>query len=134
MVQEATPTARTDKWLWAARFYKTRGLAAGAIRNRQVKINGVSVKPARLIKAGDQLSIRRGRFVTECVVREICDNRGPAVAARTMYQETSASQKRRQLTREQLQNEPKIRFHGRGRPNKRERRAMARLMERELNR
>lgn len=82
---------RIDKWLWAARFFKTRSMASKAVGGGHVHVNGFKVKPARIVQVGDTLHIRRGQVEFEIVVIELNDRRGPAVKARTLYEETEES-------------------------------------------
>ncbi len=91
-----TDSVRIDKWLWATRFYKTRSLAAESVSGGKVHLNGQRVKPAKGVKIGDRLEIRRGYdlFVVEVV--GLATRRGPASVARTMYQETEESRQRRE--------------------------------------
>ncbi len=85
-----------DKWLWAARFFKTRGLATEAVLGGHVHLNGVRVKPARDVRVGDRLEIQRGivRYTVE--VRGLADRRGPASKAAALYEETEASRAARE--------------------------------------
>ena len=87
---------RLDKWLWAARFYKTRSLASKAVSGGHVHVNGFRVKPSRPVQVGDTLIIHRGHVEFEVIVLELNDRRGPAVKARTLYQETGESIERRE--------------------------------------
>lgn len=88
-------TVRIDKWLWAARFFKTRSLAAQAVGGGHVALNGNKIKPARLVSVGDMLAIRQG--VVEKTVRVVAlsEQRGPATAAQLLYEETEASLEKR---------------------------------------
>ncbi|MCG6873098.1 MAG: RNA-binding protein [Gammaproteobacteria bacterium] len=86
---------RLDKWLWAARFYKTRGNAAEAIAGGKVHVNGVRVKPGRRVAPGDALRIRRDDFEFELTVAGLVNQRRPASEARLLYVESEASQQRR---------------------------------------
>jgi ribosome-associated heat shock protein Hsp15 len=89
-------TTRIDKWLWAARFYKTRGLATDAVLGGHVHLNGERVKPAKEIHAGDRIEITIGVVRRSVVVQAIGDKRGPASVARTLYEETPESVARRE--------------------------------------
>jgi ribosome-associated heat shock protein Hsp15 len=82
---------RIDRWLWAARFTKTRGLATEAVAGGRVHVNGERVKPAREVGAGDTLEIRVGETAWTVVVRGVAERRGPAKVARTLYEETEES-------------------------------------------
>ena len=91
---------RLDKWLWAARFYKTRRLATDEINKGRVKVNGSEAKPARNVAVGDILTIRKLQTIFEVEVRLLIEQRGPASVATTMYAETDESIKRREHERE----------------------------------
>lgn len=114
---------RIDKWLWAARFYKTRTLASEEIDKGRVQINGVAVKPAREVKAGDTLQLRIGVISRTVVVRAVSDKRGPAPVAALLFEETSESISQRAAAAEQrrLAPEPALSLT-QGRPTKRDRR------------
>lgn len=92
---------RIDKWLWAARFFKTRALASQAVVGGRVHLNGERVKPARAIKPDDELRITKGHDEFVVIVSALHDRRGPASLARTLYDETEASIEARQNAREQ---------------------------------
>ena len=117
---------RIDKWLWAARFHKTRSLAQLAVEGGKVKVNGERVKPAKEVRAGDQLDMRIGMQDWTVRVLQLSDKRGPAPVAQTLYVETPASVARRadQSTLRKLAVEPSQERHGR--PTKRERRQLDR--------
>ena len=119
---------RIDKWLWAARFYKTRSLACDEIDKGRVEINGAVVKPAREVKPGDSLQLRLGPVTRSITVLAISDKRGPAPVAALLYQETEESLHRRQLAAEQrrLAPEPALALT-QGRPTKRDRRDTEKL-------
>ena len=116
---------RIDKWLWSARFYKTRSLAAEEIDKGRVQINGQDVKPARDVKAGDQLSMRQGPVLRTVVVKGLSMQRGAAPVAQLLYEETSESIANRQQAAEQrkLNNDPADSIE-KGRPTKRDRRSI----------
>lgn len=118
---------RIDKWLWAARFFKTRSLATDAVSGGKVKLNGVAVKPARDVKPGDRLEIHNGETRWEVVVIGLSEKRGPATEARLLYEETADSVAAREAEqqRRRFQNEPAADIHGR--PTKRDRRRMDRF-------
>jgi ribosome-associated heat shock protein Hsp15 len=115
---------RIDKWLWAARFFKTRTLAASAVENGRVRIDGERVKPARNVRMGDLLRIDNGSTEWEVIVRALADKRGSAAIAQGLYEETEASVRKRQLQAEQrkLFHEPSVDI--KGRPTKRDRRML----------
>ena len=113
---------RVDKWLWAARFYKTRSLAQQAITAGRVKLNDARIKPANELKAGDALAIRVGDFEWQITVKALSDKRGPADVARQLYEESAASRTERER-RQDLRRwgaEPASAL--KGRPTKRDRR------------
>jgi len=118
---------RLDKWLWAARFYKTRSLATAAVTAGEVRVARERVKPARDVKPGDVLHIRRGDDLMEVVVRALSDVRGPAPVAQLLYEETGASRQRRAEAAERraLAREPALDI--KGRPTKRDARVLRRL-------
>ena len=119
-----------DKWLWAARFFKTRALAVAAIEGGKVAIAGDRVKPARLVQSGDQLSIRLGPFEHIVVVRGVSERRGPASVAQALFEETADSRAVREKLAEQLRMAPAaFVFEDKGRPTKRDRRELDRLRD-----
>ncbi len=112
---------RLDKWLWAARFFKTRALAAEAIGAGHVSVNGERAKAAKALRAGDAVEIRRPPFTHAIVVKGLSERRGPAVEAQALYEETPESRARRaQLTAEMRSVSAGPRFPGR--PTKKDRR------------
>lgn len=117
-------SVRIDKWLWAARFFKTRSLATDAVDGGKVRLNGDRVKPARGVKPGDTLDIDNGSTEWEVVVQGLSDKRGAATAAQALYSETEKSIAERQLNAEQrkLFREPSEAI--KGRPTKRDRRLL----------
>lgn len=121
------PRVRADKWLWAARFFKTRSLAAEACLHAHVRLNGAAVKPAREVQAGDWLVIETLGGSFEVQVVAVSEIRGPAKVAQTLYLETeaSAASRAREAERRRLQPEPEAARHGR--PTKRERREIDRF-------
>jgi len=120
--QNLSGSVRIDKWLWAARFFKTRSLATDAVEGGKVRLNGERIKPARGVKAGDILSIDNGSTEWEVVVLALADKRGSAAIAQTLYSETEKSRAERQKKAEQRQffREPSEAI--KGRPTKRDRR------------
>jgi len=114
---------RIDKWLWAARFFKTRSLACDEIDKGRVQVNGAPVKPAREVKAGDSIQLRSGAITRTVTVLGVSDKRGPAPQAALLFQETEASIQQRQQAAEQrrLAPEPALTLT-QGRPTKRDRR------------
>ena len=121
---------RLDKWLWAARFYKTRSLASEEINKGRVLVNGVLVKPARELKAGDSLLLRIGPVSRTVTVLALSDKRGPAPVAALLYQETEESTIKRLQAAEQrrLAPEPALSL-SQGRPTKRDRRDTEQLRQ-----
>ncbi len=122
---DASSTAvRIDKWLWAARFFKTRSLATDAVDGGKVRLNGERIKPARGVKPGDTLDIDNGSTEWEVTVRALADKRGSAAVAQTLYAETAQSIVRRQQKSEQRKffQEPGEAI--KGRPTKRDRRKL----------
>ena len=111
---------RLDKWLWAARFFKTRTLAVEAIEGGRVSVNGDRAKPAKELKAGDAVSVRRPPFEFAVVVKALSDKRGPATIAATLYAETEESRGRRAAIAAEIKSLPQPRF--KGRPTKKTRR------------
>jgi len=101
MVETTKQSVRLDKWLWAARFFKTRRVAADAIKGGKVRVDGARAKPARSVQAGQELAITKGEQDFVVTVEGLSDQRGPAVQAETLYTETAASVERRELRREQ---------------------------------
>jgi len=121
---------RIDKWLWAARFFKTRSAAQQAVEGGRVKVGGERVKPAKALQVGDELSIRIGAYEWLVRVAKLADKRGPAAVARTLYAEDAASRERRteQMALKRLAGEPAA--DREGRPTKRERRQLERWRDR----
>ena len=120
---------RLDKWLWAARFFKTRSLATEAIDSGRVRLDGERIKPARPVKLDDKLLIDNGHEVWEVFVLGISDKRGGAPQARLLYDETNASVAKREREQEarKLYREPGTTI--KGRPTKRDRRALSKASE-----
>ena len=114
---------RIDKWLWAARFYKTRSLATEEIDKGRVRVNDTEVKPAKEVKVGDTVALRQGPATRTLVVRGISDKRGGAPQAQLMYEETEASLNLRAQLTEQRRLEPASTLEH-GRPTKRDRRSL----------
>lgn len=130
----ATHRVRLDKWLWAARFFKTRGLAVEAIEKKRVLVNGTVVKPAKEVQAGDALEISQGDVVRTVTVRDVSDRRGPASVAAGLYAETEASIAKRLQAAEQRRLAPEpAHTITTGRPTKRDRRDTERLRRTEWN-
>lgn len=118
---------RLDKWLWAARFFKTRALAAEAIDGGKVDVNGDRAKRAKQIQAGDTVRLRQGPVEWVLVVREAAGRRGSAEIARGLYEETEEGRQKRETVTEQLRQMPTAFSYGDSKPGKRDRRALRRL-------
>ena len=116
---------RIDKWLWAARFFKTRSLATEDIDKGRVAINGQAAKPAREVKVGDTVAVRREGVTRTVVVKGLSDMRGPAPVAQQLYEETPESLQERERTADQRRyaREPSLAIEH-GRPTKRGRREL----------
>jgi ribosome-associated heat shock protein Hsp15 len=121
---------RIDKWLWAARFFKTRSLAQTAVAGGKVRANGERVKPAKAVAPGDRLALRIGEFEWLITVRALSNQRGPAEAARKLYEEDEASRVQRIAQVADRRAHASTRGERKGRPTKRERRQMERWRER----
>ena len=119
---------RIDKWLWAARFFKTRGLASSAINGGHVHLNGSRIKPSRGVAVGDELRIQRDQEEMTVVVVLLSDKRGPAPVAQTLYAETEVSRVARQKIAEQRRLQSAGRSVPERRPNKHERRDIIRFI------
>ena len=117
---------RIDKWLWAARFFKTRGLAQDAVAGGKVKVNGDRVKPAKALAPGDKLAIRIGEYEWLIEVKALSDRRGPAEAARKLYEEEEASRALRAAQVADRRAQASVWGERKGRPTKRDRRDMER--------
>ena len=124
---EGPDKVRLDKWLWAARFFKTRALAAEAVEGGKVQLNGARPKRARQVQVGDELRIRLGPYEHVVTVRALSDRRGPATQAAGLYQETDASRNAREALAVQLKSLHSIFGPERGRPTKKDRREIERL-------
>lgn len=118
-----TEAVRLDKWLWAARFYKSRSLAQAACDGGKVDVNGLAAKPSRAVRAGDRIRMTVGEWRREVVVKVLSDRRGPAAEARALYDDLSPPPPPRAF------RSPKavVRTPGLGRPTKRERRLHDRI-------
>jgi ribosome-associated heat shock protein Hsp15 len=126
----ATDKVRLDKWLWAARFYKTRGLSCEEIDKGRVLVNGQSAKPAKEVKVGDMLAIRNGPVLRTVTVKALSGVRGPAPVAALLYEETPESLAQRQAAAEQRRLAPEpAHTITQGRPTKRDRRDLQQTRE-----
>ena len=124
-----TPGQRLDKWLWAARFFKTRSLATAAIQAGHIRLNGATPKPARGVRPDDTLDIALGAVRWTVVVRQLNEQRRPAIEAQALYDETEESRVRRTTQREHLRLAPAPGSDLRGRPTKKARRLIHRFTE-----
>ena len=129
--REDDARVRLDKWLWAARFYKTRGLASDAIAGGKVQVNGDRAKRARPVQPGDEIRIRQGPYEHHVVVRALSGRRGPASAAAELYEETPASRAAREARALQLKSIHAAFVPDKGRPTKKDRRELGRLKGRD---
>jgi ribosome-associated heat shock protein Hsp15 len=122
---------RLDKWLWAARFFKTRSLATEAIAGGKVEVNGERAKPAKALKEGDEVRLRLGPYEHVLIVRELSARRGPASVAQTLYDETPASRDERARLAAQLKMAPAtFVYEEKGRPTKKDRRDLSDFIDR----
>lgn len=120
---------RLDKWLWAARFFKTRSVATDAVDGGKVKLNGVAPKPAREVKPGDRLEIRAGEQTWEVTIEGLNEQRRPAPEARLLYAETPESVQRRAEAVELRKLAPVALPEHKGRPTKRDRRQLVKFRD-----
>ncbi len=118
---------RLDKWLWAARFFKTRALAAEAIDGGKVDVNGDRAKRAKQVQAGDEIRLRQGPIEWQLRVKDVAERRGSAEIAQRLYEETADGQRKRAVAQEQLRQMPAAFAFGDSKPGKRDRRAIRRL-------
>ena len=122
-------SVRIDRWLWAARFYKTRSQAASAIDGGKVRLNDARPRTAAAVRVGDLVRVRMGPIERTLRVSGLAERRGTASAAAALYEETADSVARRRQREAQLKLMPETSFRGKGRPTKRERRELDRLKE-----
>ncbi len=127
MDESAAEKLRIDKWLWAARFFKTRSLATDAVEGGKVHLNEARVKPAKTIHLGDTLAIRIGQIEYTVIVRGLSARRGPASEAVKLYAETEASRAKREVLIAQLKAQHIPGLELKGRPTKRARRLIQRF-------
>lgn len=130
--QDCLLPVRADKWLWAARFYKTRSLAMAAINGGKVHRNGERIKPAHKLVVGDGLTVQKGEYSFVITIEALSLHRGPAEIARTLYSESAESRQARAALKEvrKLQGDSDTQRHGR--PDKRARRQIHQFKTREL--
>ena len=122
-------SVRLDRWLWAARFFKTRALAVKAIDGGKVHLNGSRPKRSKTVRAGDELTIRKGPFEYTIKVKAVAERRGSAAVAQELYEESADSIGRRETMRAQLKAAPTPGYEGRGRPTKKDRRVLDRMKD-----
>lgn len=128
---EGPDRVRIDKWLWAARFFKTRSQATEAVDGGKVEINGETAKPSKLVRVGDALRLRLGPFEHRLIVRGLGERRGSASVAQGLYEETEESRAARERQAEQLRMAPAaFVWEDKGRPTKKDRRELQRLIDR----
>jgi ribosome-associated heat shock protein Hsp15 len=127
-VSDSDIRVRIDKWLWAARFYKTRSLAADAVDGGKVQVNGERVKPAKVLKAGDTLAIRNGHFAWQITVLVLGERRGSATEASRLYSESDQSRREREEKTALLKIERQSNPFPRGRPTKKARRQIIKFI------
>ncbi|MEX0382104.1 S4 domain-containing protein [Spiribacter sp. 1M153] len=118
-------SVRLDRWLWAARFFKTRRLAVDAIKGGKVDVDGVRAKPARAVRAGNRLLIRKGPQTFEVDVEGLAEQRGPAPQAQALYTETEASVRARERQRDELRAAAAAQPRPDHRPDRRDRQRLA---------
>ena len=121
---------RIDKWLWAARFFKTRSLATEAVDGGKVDVNGQRVKPAKLVGPGDEVRVRVGQQLFVVEVRDTAERRGPASVAQGLYEETAESRAARERVAEQMRLAAPSFDFDEGRPTKKDRRDLKRWKDR----
>jgi ribosome-associated heat shock protein Hsp15 len=127
MVDHEDGRVRLDKWLWAARFFKTRALAAEAVEGGKVQVNGDRPKRARPLQVGDEVRVRLGPYQHTLTVRALSARRGPASEAAGLYEETAASRTAREALAVQLKSLHAVFGPDKGRPSKKDRREIERL-------
>jgi ribosome-associated heat shock protein Hsp15 len=128
---ETDDRVRLDKWLWAARFYKTRSLASEAIAGGKVQVNGDRVKRAKPLQVGDEVRVRQGPYEYLVLVKALSDRRGPAAEAAQLYEEKPESRAARDAMALQLKSLHAAFVPERGRPTKKDRREIEKLRRRE---
>ncbi|HEY0243340.1 MAG TPA: RNA-binding S4 domain-containing protein [Gemmatimonadaceae bacterium] len=122
---------RLDKWLWAARFYKTRGLSAEAIDAGKIEVNGERAKRARLVQAGDRVKIRIGPYEHVITIKGVSEKRGSAPIAQALYEEDAESKKAREVMAAHVRAMNANTGYESGRPTKKDRREIERLRRRD---
>ena len=128
-----TSRVRLDKWLWAARFFKTRALAADAIESGKVEVNGERAKRAKQLQVGDSVRVRLGPYHHLITVHVLSERRGPASVARTLYEENAEGRKAREALQVQMKAAQSASGYNPGRPTKKDRREIERLRRRGID-
>ncbi len=124
---ESNDSVRLDKWLWAARFFKTRSMAADAISGGKVQVNELRVKPSRMLREGDVVRVRKGPYTFTVLVRGLAARRGPAKEAAALYEETEESRRQREALADERRALAASLPVTPGRPSKRDRRRIVRF-------
>jgi len=127
----AMSDVRIDKWLWAARFFKTRAMAQKAVSGGKVHVNGQRVKPSHALKTGDEVRVTKGPQQFEVIVRSLSEKRGPAKQAETLYEETETSIEERRKLAEVRKMEKMARPMPERRPDKKQRRELRKMVGKE---
>jgi len=130
-IQEQSRRVRLDKWLWAARFYKTRGLSADAIDAGKIEVNGERAKRARLVQAGDKIRIRIGPYEHVVTVKDVSERRESAPIAQALYEEDTEGRKAREMMAAHVRAMNANTGYETGRPTKKDRREIERLRRRD---
>ena len=117
-------SVRIDKWLWAARFFKTRSIAAHAVSGGKVQLNGARVKPARAVKVGDSMEVHKSGMIWQIEVLTLSGRRGPASVAQTLYRESDESIRKREAVSEQFRLAVASTPRPQGKPDKKSRRQL----------
>jgi ribosome-associated heat shock protein Hsp15 len=132
MISADDGKVRLDKWLWAARFYKTRSLAADAIESGKVEVNGDRAKRAKQLQVGDVVKVRLGPYHHIVTVKGLSERRGPASVAATLYEEHAEGRQAREALQLQIKLAQTVSGYDRGRPTKKDRRDIEKLRARGL--
>lgn len=127
MTDPGPERVRLDRWLWAARFYKTRSMAARAIAGGKIRVGSNRPKRSTAVAVGDEIRVRKPPYDFVVIVRGLAERRGPAREAVKLYDETAESRRARQRLAIQMKNVPVPSYEGKGRPTKKERRELDRL-------
>src|SRR3954469_12553604 len=130
-MMDSDDRVRVDKWLWAARFFKTRSLATEAVDGGKVEVNGERAKPSKAVKPGDELRLRLGPYEHVLIIKALGERRGPASVAQSLYEETGASKEAREKLSAQLRMAPAaFVYEEKGRPTKKDRRDLSNFIDR----